>query len=281
MYDTEAEAQAARAMALDEYAKKTEDAARAARGQADGLDPGADPFIKETTINKAAAAEMDAAKARAAANKAHNDSLREQQRISEEIAHQQRVHAKELEALWAQMNKRVGDAEQTARDQAAAARDAEKATQEAADAKKRKENEAAQEERRRALEEERDEVQKQIKARADAVTGEAGTGRVGGDRSRRINGRARPARSSFGVDDVRRYQQSSLRGEMDAAIGPVGNRRPTAGTDKQAHQMKVQQANQGGDPLLAQLIKVEKQLEQINRNTEGMQKSKSEALVRQ
>ncbi len=278
----EREAAGERAMALDDYAKKVEAAARAARARSEGLDPGADPFIRETVSNQAAAAEVDAAKARAEATKAHNESLKEQQRLSEEIAHRQQVHAKELEALWARTNAQVSEARKRSSEQGAAARDAAAADRAAAEEKQRKEDEAATRERRRALEDQRDDLERQIRARDGAVTGEVGTAAVGGERSRRINARPRPARGGFGVDDVLRLQRgNSLRADMDAAIGPVGMRRPTAATDKQAHQMKIQQANQGGDPLLTALAKVEKQLEAINRNTEGMQKSKSEALVRQ
>jgi phytoene/squalene synthetase len=68
---------------------------------------------------------------------------------------------------------------------------------------------------------------------------------------------------------------------MDANIGPVGQRRTTAATDRQAHEMKVQQANSGGDPLLSALKAVEKRLEAIQQNTDGMAKGKSEPLRRQ
>lgn len=280
----EAAAQADRAEALDDYAKKAEAAAAAARGKANGLDPGAEPFIKETTINKAAAAEVDAAAARAVADKAHNDSLREQQRISEEIAHRQKVHAKELELIWLEMDDKVQKVEESARKQADSAKEAQQKAAAAADDKRRSEEQAAQAEKRRKLEDMQSDLEKKIRERdRDAGAGEEGPGRGGDapDRSRRINARARKARPGFGVDDVHRYQRSSLRGDMDAAIGPVGNRKGIAATDRQAHQMQVQKANQGGDPLLAALTAVKKELEQINQNTAGMQKSKSEPLTRQ
>jgi len=68
---------------------------------------------------------------------------------------------------------------------------------------------------------------------------------------------------------------------MDGYIGQVGNRRPTHATDRQAHEAQIKRQNQGGDPLLATLTAVKKELEKISSNTEGLQKSKSEPLVRQ
>jgi len=279
----EHEAHGQRAMALDEYAKKVEAAAAVARDKANSLGAGADPFVASTTVDKAAAAEVDAANARAAADKAHTDSVREQMRISEEITHRQKVHAKELATLWIQVDERVAAAETGARNQAAAVKQAQEEAAAATEEKRQKEEQAAQDANRRRLEGMQKDLQRQIRDRDDEEEGGSRVRGVDGpDRSRRINAKAKRARRGFGVDDVHRYQRGpSLRGEMDANIGPVGGRRATAATDRQAHQMQLQKQNQGGDPLLSALAKVEKQLEQINQNTSGMQKSKSEALVRQ
>ncbi len=276
----EMQAHAERSAALDKYAAKAEVAAEQARARANSLGPDADPFIRETENSKAEAAAVDAAKARAEATKAHNASLEEQGRIASDIAHQQKVFALELDGIWARTNKRVSDTEQ----HAAEVRNAEKKRSEeqtaADDEKRRSEAAAKQEERRRELEARQRELERDIgrEARAEG----RGTPEISVERGRRINARARPARRSHSVDEVIARRSSSLRGQMDDYIGQVGGRRASHATDRQAaaaHQARVQKAKEE-NPLLTEMAAVRKELAEINKNTAGMSKGKSEPLKR-
>jgi hypothetical protein len=276
----EMEAHYARSKALDEYAKKAESAAVDQRQQYENIPANANGFTRETGFNKAQAAEIDAQKARQAANKANTESIKEQGRIAEEIAHSEAVFAKELEKKWIDVDKRVLDAEQRARDKADAEKQSARDEADAAKKKEQSETAAAAAERQRELETRERELTRDIDRQSRSASIDRGD-TDGRDRSRRVNARAKPARRGFGVDDIHRYQRgNSLRADMDAAIGTVGNKRAVARTDKEAHQMKVQKARDGEDPLVTELKAVKKELAEINRNTAGMSKGKSEPLKR-
>lgn len=275
----EREAHAARETALDDYAKKAEAEAEAAKARAASVGQFADPFIRETENAKADAAAVDAAKARAEAQRAAVESLKEQQRLADQIATSERVFALELQAIWARTNRRIADAEGAEAARAAEMKQQQDEATAAADEKRRKEAAAAEEEKRRILEERREERAREARVQGAQVSGEVGRG-ADTDRSRRINARARRDRRSFGVDDVIARRGSSLRGDLDAYIGPVGYRQQAAYTDRQAHQMRVNRANDASDPAAATLKSIDKRLADIKDNTDGLTKTKSEPLRR-
>lgn len=277
----EMKAHADRAQALDKYAAKAEIAAENARARAAGIGQDADPFIRETENSKAEAAAVDAAKARAEAVKAHNASLEEQGRLAAEIAHQEKVFALELDEIWTRTNKRVSETEKAQSDVAAAEKKRIQDEAAAGDEKRRSEAAAKEEERRRELEARQRELERDIGREARADGRRAGP-EISVERGRRINARARPARRGHSVDEVIANRSNSLRGQLDDYIGQVGGRRGTHATDRQAaaaHQARVQKAREE-NPLLTEMAAVRKELAEINKNTAGMSKSKSEPLKR-
>lgn len=300
-----------RAAALAKFADEQEAAAAEARATADavGMDAGADPFLKRSARNRADAAEVDAAKAREAANEADRVSVREQARLGREIMNARKVHELEMEAMRIRAAKEVEKAEQEVLEKAEQQSKAQIEAAKAADEKRKSEAASAELQRKRTLEAEREailqikinrakaegnqeEVRRLEKERAfqnnrdrlidagmDPARASRAARQIVDSEDEASGGRGRRRRRSFGVDDVKRYQRGSLRGDLDAYIGPIGNGgRWDSGAERRAHTQQTRSVQAAAEDR--QLAEIAKSLKAIEQNTEGLQKTKSEPLRR-
>lgn len=297
-----------RARALGEYAKQKEREAAEAKNVAASVPFGADPFIAKTTFDAYRAAQVDADKARAAADDAHNVSLERQLALSEEINQRRAVHEKQIAAMRIRAAEAVAEAEKEVVRAAEAQSKAQIDAIAAAEERSKNEAIAANNAKKRALEAEREAVM-QIQLNRAKAAGNAeevrrleGERRFQAERDRLIGAGVAPDRASraaraivdsdpdaprrggrrsnrpgFSVDDVHRYQRGSLRGDMDAAMGR-GYTRSMSPTERRSHEMRVEKAAENRENKWLQDIS--KSLDAIEKNTAGLSKTKSEPLTR-